>query len=250
MHDVMDFPAGGYRFIRGSLAYSLGVAALPGFRLERVRFQSPVRFDDAFRRMADILADAKRPASALAACELRSPAQFTEAGFRTFNERYIALLRGFGWSEVGETNPVARTNVCPSAQASSDACVYAFSYTVEDSGARPSFVLAGAVDLMTGDKDLRDLIVALDQVDGAGIRKKARHALEDLERRMSLLGFDWLMTTGNGLYCVHDIFQALTDEIAVRGAAAAGITWHLCRPPISGLEFEIDTRSVSVERTV
>ena len=196
------------------------------------------------------MADAKRPAPALAACELRSPAQFTEAGFRAFNERYTALLRDFGWSEVGGTNPVARTNVCPSIQALSDACIYAFSYTVEDPAARPSFVLAGAVDLMTGDKDLRDLIVALDQVDVAGIRKKARHALDDLERRLSLLGFDWSMTTGNGLYCVHDIFQALTDEIAVRGAAPAGITWHLCRPPISGLEFEIDTRSVPVERTI
>jgi len=250
MHEVIEFPAGGYRFIKGSLAYSLGVVALPGFRLERVRFRTPVALDDAFRRMADIVADENRPASALAACELRSPAQFTEAGFRTFNERYIALLRGFGWSEASKSNPVARTNVCPSAQASSDACVYTFSYTVEDSSARPSFVLAGAVDLMTGDKDFRDLIVALDQVDGAGIRKKARHALEDLERRLSLLGFDWSMTTGNGLYCVHDIFQTLTDEIAVRGAAPAGVTWHLRRPPISGLEFEMDTRSVPVERTI
>jgi hypothetical protein len=250
MYDVIDFPAGGYRFIKGSMAYSLGVAALPGFRLERVRFQSPIPLDDAFRRMAGIIADAKRPASALAACELRSPKQFTEASFRTFNERYLALLRGFGWSEVSATNPVSRTNVCPSDHELSDACIYAFSYTVEDTGARPSFVLAGAVDLMEGDKDLRDLIVALDQTDAAGIRKKASHALEELERRMALLGFDWSMTTGNGLYCVHDIFQALTEEIARRGAAHAGLTWHLCRPPIGGLEFEMDTRSVWVERTV
>ena len=250
MHDVIDFPPGGYRFIKGSLAYSLGVAALPGFRLQRVRFQSPIPLGDAFRRMADMIADAKRPASALAACELRSPAQFTEAGFRTFNERYLALVRDLGFSGLAETNPISRTNVCPSDHALSDASIYAFSYAVEDPGARPSFILAGAVDLMSGDKDLRDLIVALDQVDLVGIRKKARHALEELERRMSLLGFDWSMTTGNGLYCVHDIFQALTGEIAVRGAAPAGITWHLCRPPIGGLEFEMDARSVSVERTV
>lgn len=250
MYDVMDCPAGGYRFIKGSMAYSLGVAALPGFRLERVRFQSPIPLEDAFRRIVGIFADARRPASALAACELRSPNQFTEAGFRTFNERYFTILRNFGWSEVGETNPVSRTNVCPSDQILPDTCIYAFSYTVEDSAARPSFVLAGAVDLMAGDKDLRDLIVAPNQVGVAGIRKKARHALEELESRLSLLGFDWSMTTGNGLYCVHDIFQALTDEIATRGAARAGLTWHLCRPPISGLEFEMDTRSVSVERTI
>jgi hypothetical protein len=252
MHDIIEFPAGGYRFIKGSLAYSLGVAALSGFRLERVRFEAPIPLDDAFRRIAGILADAKRPASALAACELRSPSQFTEAGFRSFNEGYVGLVRGLGYSGITDINPISRTNVCPASQAPSEPCMYAFTYTVEDPGAhaRPSFVLAGAVDLMTGDKDLRDLIVEPDQVDMTGIKKKARHALEDLEGRLSVLGSDWSATTGNGLYCVHDIFRALTDEIVARGAAPAGITWHLCRPPINGLEFEMDARSVSVERTV
>jgi hypothetical protein len=250
MHEVIEFPAGGYRFIKGSMAYSLGVVALPGFRIERVRFQSPAPLENAFRQIAGIIAAAKRPVSALAACELRSPGQFNEAGFRTFNERYAALLRDVGWSPCGETNPVARTNVCPSVATFSDVVVHAFSYTVEDRGAGPSFVLAGAVDLRPGDKELRELIVALDEVDPAGIKKKAAFALEDLERRMALFGFDWSMTTGNGLYCVHDIFQALTDEIMARGAARAGITWHLCRPPVGGLEFEMDTRSIPVERTI
>lgn len=251
MYDVMDFPAGAYRFIKGSVTYaSLGVTALPGFRLERVRFRSPVPLEEAFRRMAGIIAAARRPASALAACELRSPAQFSEAGFNTFNERYFSVVRDFGFAGIAESNPISRTNVCPSHQKVSDTCVYALSYTVEDPDARPSFVLAGAVDLMEGDKDFRELIVALDQVDPAGIKKKASHVLRELERRMSLLGFDWSTTTGNNLYCVYDIFQALTDEIAVRGAAPAGLAWHLCRPPVSGLEFEMDTRSVSVERTV
>jgi hypothetical protein len=250
MHDLIDFPEGGYRFIKGSLDYSLGVAALPGFRLERVRFLSPLALDDAFRRMAEILVSAKRPVSALASCELRSPAQFTEATFGAFNERYRTVVRSLGFAGIGDINPIARTNVCPSDQISPDACVYAFSYTVEHADARPSFVLAGAVDLIPGNKDLRDLIVALDQVDGEGIRKKAKHALGELERRLSLFGSDWSKTTGNGLYCVHDIFDALTGEISKRGAAPAGLTWHLCQPPIGGLEFEMDARSVTVERTV
>jgi hypothetical protein len=250
MYDIVESPEGGYRFIKGASSYSLGVAASPGFRLERVRFQSPIPLDAAFRRMADIVRDAKRPPSALAACELRSPAQLTEAGFRSFNERYVALLRDFGFSEFGEANPVCRTNVCPSGQALPDTCVYAFSYCVESLDARPSFVLAGAVDLMEGDKELRDLIVAPGQVDAAGIRRKASHALDELEGRLSLLGFDWSMTTSNAVHCVHDIYQAVTEEIAARGAAQAGTTWHLCRPPIAGLEFEIDTRSIAVERTV
>ena len=44
MHEVIAFPSGGYRFLKGdSLVYSLAVAALPGYRLERVRFAEPVR---------------------------------------------------------------------------------------------------------------------------------------------------------------------------------------------------------------
>lgn len=250
MQNVVEFPTGGYRFIKGTLGYSLGVVALTGFRLERVRFQSPVPLEEALPRMVDIMATLKRPTAALAACELRSPGQLTEDGFRIFNERYLGLLRRFGWSEVEGANPVSRTNVCPSYQAPADVSVYAFSYTVPDTHARSSFVLAGAVDLMDGAKDIRELIVARDEVDMAGIKKKARHALNDLEKRLSLLGLEWSKITGNNVYCAHDIFQAVTDEIAVRGAAPAGTTWHLCRPPIAGLEFEIDIRSVSVERTV
>jgi hypothetical protein len=251
MHELIDFPQGGYRFIKGaSIAYSMGVTALPGFRLERVRFRSPVPLEEAFRRIADVLASAKRPPSALAACELRSPAQFTEATFATFNQRYVSIVRSVGYPGITDINPLSRTNVCPSDYTLPDTCVYAFSYTVEDPAARPSFVLAGAVDFMDGEGDFRDLIVARDQVDAEGIKKKVSHALGDLEGRLSALGFDWSMITGNGVYCVHDIFQAVTEEIAARGAARAGTTWHLCRPPVSGLDFEMDIRSVSVERTI
>jgi hypothetical protein len=35
-----------------------------------------------------------------------------------------------------------------------------------------------------------------------------------------------------------------------RGAARAGLTWHYARPPVEGLEFEMDCRSVSRERVV
>jgi hypothetical protein len=200
--------------------------------------------------MAAVIAAASRPASALAACELRSPAPLSEAGFLAFNKRYINILRDFGFAEFDENNPVSRTNVCPADQKLADTCVYAFTFTVKDPVAAPSFVMAGAVDLRAGAGNLHDLIVARDQVDAAGIRKKAAHALEDLEQRLSLLGFDWSKTTGNGVYCAHDIYHAVTDEISARSAAWAGVTWHLCRPPISGLEFEMDARAIPVERNI
>ena len=251
MHEVIAFPAGGYRFLKGdSLVYSLAVAALPGYRLERVRFHAPVPLDDAFQRLAALLAAAGRPPAALAACELRSPAQFDDAGFDALSERYFGLIKASGFTGLTDVNPIARTNVCPAAHDLTDVCVDAFAFTVEDPAAKPSFVLAGALDLRPGDGDPRDLVVAPGQVDAAGIRAKASYALDELEGRMASLGVDWSMTTANNVYCAHDVSQAMTEEFARRGVARRGMTWHLCRPPIFGPEFEMDARCVAVERTL
>jgi hypothetical protein len=42
----------------------------------------------------------------------------------------------------------------------------------------------------------------------------------------------------------------LADEIVRRGAARAGLTWHYARPPVQGLEYEMDCRSVGRESVV
>ena len=42
MPTVQPFPAGGYHFIGHQFQYSGGVAAEPGFRIERARFTRPV----------------------------------------------------------------------------------------------------------------------------------------------------------------------------------------------------------------
>jgi hypothetical protein len=36
------------------------------------------------------------------------------------------------------------------------------------------------------------------------------------------------------------------DLVAQRAGGA--VAWHYCRPPIEGLEFEMDARSISLER--
>lgn len=42
----------------------------------------------------------------------------------------------------------------------------------------------------------------------------------------------------------------LADEIVRRGAARSGLTWHFCRPPVRGLEFEMDCRGVRFEEVI
>ena len=65
------FAPGGYACLPAVFQYSAGVAALPGFRLERARFANPVPMAEGWRRIAAHLAARGRPLTAFAASELR-----------------------------------------------------------------------------------------------------------------------------------------------------------------------------------
>jgi hypothetical protein len=52
------------------------------------------------------------------------------------------------------------------------------------------------------------------------------------------------------MYTVFDIYPAMAEEIVAKGAAAAGVTWHYCRPPVQGLDFEMDVRGVTREMVI
>jgi hypothetical protein len=240
--------AAGFRFVPGVFQYSAGVAALPGFRIERVRFEEPVPMAEGWRRIAAWLDAAGRPRHAFCACELRSPAPFTEDGFRSFNTAYAAALRDWGVLLDGAVNPVARSNVCPEIAPPPEPGFHAFCYTVPASDAAPSFVVAGSGEAEEGHANYRDHIVALDDTSASGMRSKARWVLGEMERRMGALGGDWAGTTAAQLYTVHDIHAFLAEEIVARGAARHGLTWHFCRPPVVGLDYEMDCRRVAVER--
>ena len=85
MAETAPFEPGGYRYVRGPFQYSAGVAAEPGFAIERVRFRSPVPLEAGFAAIEAHLKAIGRPTTAFCACELRSPAPFTEDGFVAFN---------------------------------------------------------------------------------------------------------------------------------------------------------------------
>ena len=67
---------------------------------------------------------------------------------------------------------------------------------------------------------------------------------------MSALGFTWSETTAVQVYTIHDLHPFLVDEIVSRGAARGGLTWQYCRPPVVGLEYEMDCRGIEFEQTI
>lgn len=249
MADVIDFAPGGYRYIKGVSQYSAGVAAQPGYRLERVRFAEPVPLAEGFARIAEVIKAAGRPLTAFAACELRSPAPFTEEGFIAFNAIYIETLKQWGLFEGGQ-NPVARSNVCPEIAPPPAPSFYAFAFTVVDADAAPSFLVAGSGEAPEGHAKYQDHIVNRGDLSTEGLRGKARFVLAEMERRAGLLGFGWKDTTAVQLYTVHNVYPFLAEEIVRRGAARNGLTWYFNRPPVQELEYEMDCRGIAVERVV
>jgi hypothetical protein len=71
-----------------------------------------------------------------------------------------------------------------------------------------------------------------------------------MEQRMAALGFGWTEVTATQVYTIFDIYSFLADEIVRRGACPAGLTWHFARPPVQGLDFEMDVRGVAHELVI
>jgi len=250
MAAVEEFKAGGYRFIPGGLPFSGGVAAAAGFEIRRYRFRAPVALMDGFARIEAAIKNAGRPLTAFCACELRSPAQFTEDGFRAFNQSYAVTLGTWGIFD-GKVNPVARSNVCPETDPPAEPGFHAFSFTAPaPADTAPSFVISGSAEARAGAGSYRERIVRFGETSVEAMREKARYVLDELTTRLGLFGLGWRDTTATQLYTIRDVHPYLADEIVRRGAAHAGLNWHFARPPVRDLEFEIDTRSVRIEEVV
>jgi hypothetical protein len=240
------FVPGGYRFIKAVFQYSGGVVAMPGYRIVRVQFSELVPLDEGFSSVEAFLKKQGRPLTSFCQCELRSPAPFTEDGFRSFNEQYSETLKRWSLFD-GTTNPVARSNVCPVFDPPEKPSIFAFSYTEPDADAAPSFIVAGGAEAPEGRLNYRDHIVRLGDLSDDAIAEKARFVLDEMERRMAALGFNWSDTTGTNVYTIHDLYSIFVSEMVQRGAARSGVTWQYCRPPVVDLEFEMDCRGVSRE---
>jgi hypothetical protein len=240
------FAPGGYRYIPSVFQYSAGVIAAPGFDMVRVRFREDPPLAEGFALIEQFLAEQGRPRTAFCACELRSPAPFDEAGFRTFNRLYVEILQRWEISD-GHTNPVARTNVCPLIDPPSEPSFHAFAFTIERSAERLGFVVAGSGESVEGKANYRDHTIRLGDVSPEGLREKARYVLSEMERRLKRLGAGWPETSAVQAYTIHDLHPFFVVEIVRRGAARSGLTWHFTRPPVIDLEFEMDCRGINRE---
>src|SRR6202049_5290010 len=191
---IRDFSAGNYSFIPAVFQYSSGAAASSGFEIERVRFDSLLPLAKGFAHAAEYVRAAGRPLASFCACELRSPAAFTEDGFRRFNEHYVKTLAEWGIFD-GTTNPEARTNVCPEIDPPAEPSFHAFSFTRPSQSASPAFVIAGGAEARGGAGSYPERIVRYRDLSPDGFKEKVRATVAAMESRLGAFGFGWNDTT-------------------------------------------------------
>jgi len=241
MTDVIQFAPGGYRYIKGVFQYSAGVSALPGYAIERVRLTKSVPLAEGFALVESHLASFGRPMTAFCACELRSPEPFSEQGFVDFNRHYVDTLERWGLFK-DETNPVARTNVCPEFAKPAEPSLHAFSYTIPMETDRDSFIIAGGGEAREGAGPYQNNIVRLRDISPEALVEKVRYVMAAMEGRLSALGFGWNDALSVQVYTVHDIGFLIAPVIISKCAPTAGVVWNFSRPPVINIEYEMDVR--------
>ena len=73
--------------------------------------------------------------------------------------------------------------------------------------------------------------------------------MQEMQRRLDAVDADWSQVTVVDVYTVHTIHSAMRASLlkSIGAAGQHGFTWYHARPPIAGLEFEMDLRGVRVE---
>jgi hypothetical protein len=247
---LVENTKGNYSFVRGIGPFSAAVKAAPGFEIVHVRFLPLIPLNQGYARLEQHLARNNRPIEALCGMELRIPRPLSREAFDEFNQPYIQRLKNWGL-EVGEANPVTRTNVAYEINTIAEPSLAGFYYTAAAPGnagtSAPNFVLSGAPEIASREGAVQ--IVARGDTTPDGIRRKTECIVEVLGRHLAEMSLGWQAASAINLYAVHEMRAALAEVLlpALGSAAHCGITWHYSRPPVTGLEVEIDARATRTD---
>ncbi len=245
---LIPHPQGDYLFLPGISPYSCGVVSAPGFEISHMTFRHPVPYKLGFDLIDQHLKVHGRPKAALCGIELRSPRPFTFGGFAEFNAGYSKILEGWGLFVDG-VNPVARANVAPEVDPPSEPILFGFSYTRPcDPSLPPTFVVSGAGELPEGIL-APEAIINVGDTSSEAMTQKASFVMDLMEIRLGGLGADWSEVTDVDIYTVHALEKILPYVILRRigSAGVLGVRWFFSRPPIVGIEFEMDLRGVRTD---
>lgn len=242
---LIENPQGNFTFIRGIGPFSAGVRSQSGFGIVHASLKPFASLKRGYDLIEQHLRAAGRPIAALCGIQLRIPQALSREGFDQFNRPYVERLRGWGL-ELSGANPVTRTNVALEINPVAEPSIASFFYTAASSSEHPTWVISGVPEITSRDGAIQ--VVAAGDASPEGMRQKTQCVLDVVERHLAELKLSWEQATAVNLYTIHDPYQLIISMLLPKiGPAQTGLTLHYARPPVTGLELEIDAWSVCRE---
>lgn len=240
---LFENSGGNYTFIRGSLPFSAAALAQAGFEIVHARLVPMTLLAHGYTRVEHHLNEMGRPIAALCGMELRIPEPLSREGFDQFNRPYTEQLRRWGLG----VDMVTRTNVALEGNRVEQPMLAGFYYTAPSATRELTFVLSGVPEIASRGGAAQ--VVARDDTSQTGLRLKLECILDVLRAHLAEMHLNWDLATAVNLYSVHDLHPLMVSALipALGAGSSAGITWHYARPPVRGLEIEIDARAVRSE---
>lgn len=241
---VRQHPSGQYRFLRGSAAFSSGVAAERGFEITHVKLLRSVEWKWGLARVGQYLQAHCLQLDALCGAEFRCPSPHTLTRFSEFNDQYVSLLADYGLMLNGQ-NPLARTNVVPAIDPPTETQLHAFSYVQASATNAATFVISGAAELPHRELDTKH-IVRLAETSPAAMTEKAACTAGIIRHRLNRLQLNDSDVTEVSVYTTHPIGPIIEPILAAElpSIAESGVLWQYCRPPVIDLEFEMSAQGI------
>lgn len=236
---LIEQPEGGFRFLPGSQVFAGGAVAREGYEVVHAVLRPWLPLEQGYALIERHLGVLGRPLRALCGMELRLPRQLSMEEFRTFNQPYVQRLIEWGLLVDGR-NPVSRTNVAPAVEPPEVPSLHGFSYTVRSGAPIPTFVMSGITEIGPGGP------VAAGDTSLAGMREKMAFVIRAVTNRLGELGLTFRDASQVEVYLAEASDSVLSQVLipAIEEPARRGVRWHFGRPPITGVEVELEARGV------
>jgi hypothetical protein len=243
---LLDNKAGAYRILPGGSAFCSGVVPYDGYEVVRVLLDPWILLEQGYGYIESFLKSAGRPVQAFCGIELRVPAPLAFKDWSTFNVPYLEQLRK--WQLMfGDYSAVCRSNIALAVLPPVRTSLCAFSYVAPASRKGKTFFLSGQADI-----DGNGKAIAEGDTGPAAMHKRTRFTMDTVAQTLTKLGLSWQDTTQIGFFHVHDIPDLWGPQLlgSLGEALRRGVLLYRARPPIAGLEVELEARAVRQELVV
>lgn len=239
---LIEQPDGGFRFLPGTQVFAGGAVAREGHEVVHAVLKPWLPLEEGYALVERHLRRLDRPMRALCGMELRLQRQLSMEEFRAFNQPYVQRLIEWGLLVDGR-NPVSRTNVAPGVEPPEVPSLHGFSYTVPSATRTTTFVMAGITEISAGGP------IAAGDTSAAGMREKMTFVIRAVMKRLGELGLTFRDATQVEVYLAEVAETVLSQVLipAIEEPARRGLRWHFGRPPITGVEVELEARGVLQE---